>query len=107
MGSDGSAASGRKSDLSEWQRSTDAKAQRHRRQMSGTATGERWERCQRQENRVNPYVSPPKGSTLFVLCGFKTCSVQDDNTPHQTALRYGVDALLRPVDPGEGRVLAG
>ena len=39
-GSDGSAASGGRSDLSEWQRSTDAKALRRRRQMSGTATGQ-------------------------------------------------------------------
>ena len=39
-GSDGSAASGGESDLSEWQRSTDAKALRRRRQMSGTATGQ-------------------------------------------------------------------
>jgi hypothetical protein len=38
-GSDGSAAGGGRSDLSEWQRSTDAKALRRRRQMSGTATG--------------------------------------------------------------------
>ena len=39
-GSDASAASGRESELSEWQRSTDAKALRRRRQMSGTATGQ-------------------------------------------------------------------
>ena len=38
-GSDGSAAGGGRSDLSEWQRSTDAKERRRRRQMSGTATG--------------------------------------------------------------------
>ena len=38
-GSDGSAARGRRSDLSEWQRSADAKVLRHRRQMLGTATG--------------------------------------------------------------------
>ena len=39
-GSDASAACGRESELSEWQRSTDAKALRRRRQMSGTATGQ-------------------------------------------------------------------
>ena len=39
MGSDGSAACGGRSDLSEWPRSTDAKERRRRRQMSGTATG--------------------------------------------------------------------
>ena len=39
MGSDASAAGGGESELSEWQRSTDAKALRRRRQMSGTATG--------------------------------------------------------------------
>ena len=39
-GSDPSAASGRRSEVSEWQRSTDAKALCRRRQMSGTATGE-------------------------------------------------------------------
>jgi len=39
-GSDASAAGGRESELSEWQRSTDAKALRRRRQMSGTATGQ-------------------------------------------------------------------
>ena len=38
-GSDGSAACGGLSDLSEWQRSADAKVFQHRRQMSGTATG--------------------------------------------------------------------
>jgi len=38
-GSDASAAGGGESELSEWQRSTDAKALRRRRQMSGTATG--------------------------------------------------------------------
>jgi len=37
-GSDLSAAGGRRSEGSEWQRSTDAKALRRRRQMSGTAT---------------------------------------------------------------------
>ena len=37
-GSDASAAGGGESELSEWQRSTDAKALRRRRQMSGTAT---------------------------------------------------------------------
>jgi len=39
MGSDGSAAGGGRSDLSEWQRSADAKELRRRRQMLGTATG--------------------------------------------------------------------
>ena len=38
-GSDASAAGGGESELSEWQRSTDAKALCRRRQMSGTATG--------------------------------------------------------------------
>jgi len=38
-GSDPNAASGRRSEGSEWQRSTDAKVLCHRRQMSGTATG--------------------------------------------------------------------
>ena len=38
-GSEPSAASGRISEASEWQRSTDAKAFHRRRQMSGTATG--------------------------------------------------------------------
>jgi len=38
-GSDPNAACGGKSEVSEWQRSTDAKALRRRRQMSGTATG--------------------------------------------------------------------
>jgi len=38
-GSDASAAGGGESELSEWQRSTDTKALRRRRQMSGTATG--------------------------------------------------------------------
>ncbi len=42
MGSEGSAACGGRSDPSEWQRSTAAKVLRHRRQMSGTATGNRW-----------------------------------------------------------------
>ena len=36
----GALPDGRYSDLSEWQRSTDAKALRRRRQMSGTATGQ-------------------------------------------------------------------
>ena len=40
--SDASAAGGRESELSEWQRSTDAKAFHRRRQMSGTATGICW-----------------------------------------------------------------
>ena len=47
-GSDGSAACGGLSDLSEWQRSADAKVFQHRRQMSGTATGraaQSWGRC--------------------------------------------------------------
>ena len=39
LGSEGSAACGGRSDPSEWQRSTDAKEHRRRRQMSGTATG--------------------------------------------------------------------
>ena len=39
LGSDGSAACGGRSDLSEWPRSTDAKERCRRRQMSGTATG--------------------------------------------------------------------
>ena len=39
VGSDPSAAGGGKSEVSEWQRSTDAKVLCHRRQMSGTATG--------------------------------------------------------------------
>ena len=38
-GSDATAAGGGERELSEWQRSTDAKALRRRRQMSGTATG--------------------------------------------------------------------
>ena len=38
-GSDRSAAGGGRSDLSEWQRSADAKEHRRRRQMPGTATG--------------------------------------------------------------------
>lgn len=39
MGSDATAASGGKRELSEWERSADAKVLRHRRQMPGTATG--------------------------------------------------------------------
>ena len=39
LGSEVSAACGRRSELSEWQRSTDAKALCRRGQMSGTATG--------------------------------------------------------------------
>ena len=39
LGSDGSAAGGRRSDLSEWQRSTDDDGISMPRRMSGTATG--------------------------------------------------------------------
>ncbi len=51
MGSEPSAACGGSSEVSEWQRSTDAKALRRRRQMSGTATGERTERRLRRVKR--------------------------------------------------------
>ena len=39
MGSKPTAAGGGRKEASEWQRSTDAKERRRRRQMSGTATG--------------------------------------------------------------------
>ena len=39
MGSEPTAAGGGRKEASEWQRSTDAKERRRRRQMSGTATG--------------------------------------------------------------------
>ena len=65
-GSDASAAGGRESELSEWQRSTDAKAFYRRRQMSGTATGKavtfRFAHC----NRLMPMsVLPPLLSRPF------------------------------------------
>ena len=50
LGSDPTAASGRRREGSEWQRSTDAKAYQRRRQMSGTATGGYFNFCPTGKN---------------------------------------------------------
>jgi len=63
-GSDGSAAGGGVSDLSEWQRSADGKAHQHRSQMPGTATGH----CRTASSRLSKGALAPGKRPFLIRC---------------------------------------
>ena len=65
MGSEGSAAGGGKSDLSEWPRSADEEAAPSATKMPGTANGERRERRQWRMKRPERVAAVDEGRRLF------------------------------------------